>query len=46
MDEQFLNFWGCFRGAVSEPIIAFPTAPSWLYDSNDYTFVDDASTWW
>jgi hypothetical protein len=46
MDQQFLAFWGAFQGETSEPIVGFCTAPSWMYDSKNYTFVDDPSTWW
>ncbi len=46
MDSQLLSFWQAFQGDESEPIVGFCTAPSWLYDGKDYTFVDDAATWW
>jgi hypothetical protein len=46
MDQQLLSFWRAFQGDGSEPIIGFCTAPSWLYDDKDYTFADDAATWW
>ncbi len=46
MDQQFFNFWRAFQGETSEPIVGFCTAPSWLYNDTDYTFADDAATWW